>query len=282
MINGYSRDKGDHDMFREVRTNPFIFRWGVNTAGYRWARGRDGKLHLIPREQLGSGFRVRELSDGLFRRYAELKPTQDAIEDFAREYGGNLLSNYDFLGDLVVREDDTVTWATSLETWQTEIGQMKALVRLWDDIRHRRTTVLRNIISTSENGVGYCLGGRYVNLAHSDVLLTVPFRRFSHKDVVLPAQYALQKEINRRLEDPRSATVPRLAWTPDNHQRLIFVPRNFLAALWLQFAEAVTEQLRLRRCAECGEYFQVGPGASRSDRTTCGERCRQRRKRKVR
>jgi hypothetical protein len=268
-------------MVREIRTNPFIFRWAVNESGYKWAKGLvDKKPHLVSRTEQ-AGFRLRELKDGLFAEFAALSPTQDEIEHFAQEYGSNLVSTYDDLGDLVVREDYTATWGTSLEAWQSEISDMKALVRLWDDIRYRRLVALRKVIDWSDNGVGYKLCGRYINLAARDILLTVPLRRFVYNDVLLPAQYALQKEINRRLEAPRSATVPRLAWTPDNQQRLIFVPKNLLAAMWLQFAQAVTEELQLRACTECGKYFQVGPGANRADRKTCSERCRQRRKRKI-
>ena len=74
--------------------------------------------------------------------------------------------------------------------------------------------------------------------------------------------------------------VPRLAWTPDYHQRLIFVPSNLLAAMWLQFAQAVTGEFKLKRCEQCGEYFPVGPGGKRADAETCGDRCRQRKRRR--
>lgn len=273
-------------MFREVRTNPFVLRCQVHMAGYKWAKGKnDGKPHLVPREEPGLGIGLKEVPDGLFRQFAELEATESAIESFSREYGGNLFCKQDFLSivsDLVVREDQTATWGASMDAWQAAIQEMKALVELWDSIRNRSIAKLRKVIDWSDNGVGYRIAGLYVNLAATDALLTVPLRRFARNDVLLPAQYALQKEMNRRLEDPRTLTVPRLAWTPDNHQRIIFMPSNLLGALWLQFAQAVTEELQLRACVVCGNYFQVGPGANRSDRETCTDRCRQRKKRRPR
>jgi hypothetical protein len=57
------------------------------------------------------------------------------------------------------------------------------------------------------------------------------------------------------------------------------MPPNLLAAMWLQFAHAVTGEFQLQLCAGCGKYFQVGPGARRADATTCSDACRQRKKR---
>ena len=156
---------------------------------------------------------------------------------------------------------------------------MRALVDLWDQIKHRRLTNLRKIIELSDKGISYSICGRTVLLAHDEILLSAPMNRFAPKDVVLPARYALQKEINRRLRELQTLTVPQLAWTPDNHQRVIFRPSNLLAALWLQFAQAVTGEFQLKTCEGCGKYFQVGPGGKRADATTCSDACRQRKKR---
>lgn len=77
-----------------------------------------------------------------------------------------------------------------------------------------------------------------------------------------------------------NATIPELKWTPDTtesggyQQRIILRPQNLLAALWIQFARAVTEELQMRQCEFCGEYFQVGPGASREDAKYCKDVCR--------
>ena len=75
--------------------------------------------------------------------------------------------------------------------------------------------------------------------------------------------------------------IPELTWTRDTketlggyHQRIIFKPSNLVAAMWIQFAQAVTEELQMRRCDFCEEYFQVGPGAARDDARFCKDVCR--------
>lgn len=85
-------------------------------------------------------------------------------------------------------------------------------------------------------------------------------------------------EVNKRIAE--YVTTPRLAWTPDYGQRIIFEPSNLLAAMWNQFAQAITGDLRLKKCVVCGNYFQVGPGAKRADTITCGVACRQEESRK--
>jgi hypothetical protein len=221
---------------------------------------------------------VKEPPIGLFLAFAALKPTQKAITAFADEHG-DLFETYAGFGDSVLRDNGTATVGTSLTQWKRAIEDMHDLVTLWQQIKQRRLADLKTFVTRDDKGISYEIGGRYVMLAHADIALDIPMSRFAPKDVLLPAKYALQKEINRRLSDPVTFCVPQLAWTPDNHQRIIFRPNNLLAAMWLQFGQAVTEQFQLRVCEGCGEYFQVGPGGRRADAKTCGDTCRQRKNR---
>jgi hypothetical protein len=177
-----------------------------------------------------------------------------------------------------------VTFGESFGTWSQEIGDMRVLVALWDDVQGRKVEKLGKLIKWTKKEVGYVLETpkreSRVTLAHT-YLPENTFGPFSEKDVVLPARYALQREINVRLSD--HAAVPQLVWTsdvPKNHQRIIFRLPNLLSAMWLQFAQAVTGEFQLKECPECHTYFQIGPGARRSDSITCGDKCRQQKKRK--
>lgn len=174
---------------------------------------------------------------------------------------------------------------------------MGLLVRIWEDIKANRKAKLKGIIVWKhKDGVRY-------RTPFSDTWIAIRalnpklLDRFKPFDVLKPALYMLQAEINKRISDmsssDHSAIVPRLVWCPgpringvakpDHHQRLVFVPTNLLAAMWLQFAQAVTGEYPLRTCEGCGEVFQVGKGARRIDAKTCGEaRCRQRISRKKR
>ena len=266
-------------MIAKVRTDPFIFRGKVSESGYEWLKGADGKLRLVPRRVAGMGFRDHELGPALFLEFAKMPPTKEAIQQFATLHG-DLFDRYDQQQRLV-RSDGTVAHGASLQTWTQEIDDMRIVVGLWECVKYRQLSVLRKVIRWTAQEVGYVLKSsrrrRNITLAHAGIPET-GFARFSPKDVLLPARYALQREINARLED--RPPFPRLAWTSDNHQRIVISSPDLLTAMWLQFAYAVTEEFQLRECQECGKYFQVGPGGRRADSTTCSDACRVRKHRR--
>lgn len=265
-------------MIAPVKIDPFILRESVSEAGYEWLVGDDGRPRLVPRREPGVGFRRCEPHPGLFREFAALSPTRDAIAGFAGQYG-DIFNSY-ALEQGAARPDGTVAHGASFGTWTKEIGDMRVLLELWEHIQYRRIAPLKKIIKWTTKDVGYMIETPRrradVTLAHADIPGT-GFSRFSRKDVLLPAKCALQLEINKRIAE--HPTVPRLAWTPDYLQRLIFVPPNLLGAMWLQFAQAVTGELELYACDACGKFFQRGPGGRRADATTCSDACRQRKMR---
>jgi hypothetical protein len=261
-----------------TKHNPFAFRGTVSEAGYEWVKGRDGKHRLVPHHVPGIGFRPFEPQPGLFRDFTNLPSTRDAIRAFADQHG-DLFNRYQ-QQQSAARPDGTVTHGASFATWTQEIGDMRVLVDLWERIQKRQIAELKKVIKWTEKDVGYVIKTprreRNVTLAHADISET-GLDCFSPKDVVLPARCALQLEINVRLAE--YPTVPRLSWTPDYHQRIVFQPPNLLTAMWLQFAQAVTGEFQLKICEGCGKYFQVGPGGRRADATTCSDACRQRKRR---
>jgi len=268
-------------MIKEIHTNPFHVLATVNEAGYEWLKDDDGRLRLVPARIPGLGSSVREPYPGLFRDFAQLRTTSDAIRDFANQYG-DLFSRYS-LEQTAARKDGTIATGASLGTWAKEIGDMQTLVELWDQIQYCQTSAIKKIIRWTNKSVGYVVKTprrtSSVTLAHADIPGS-GFSRFERKDVLLPAKCALQMEINKRIAE--HPTVPRLSWTPDTpnrNQRLVFTPPNLLGAMWLQFAQAVTGEFELYACEWCGNFFQRGPGGRRADATTCSDACRQQKSR---
>jgi hypothetical protein len=263
-------------------TDTFSFLWYVEEEGYEWTKGADSEPRLLGRGGHGSRIQPYEplRNSGLFLEFAALKPSQKSLLKFAECYG-DLFDQYG-QEDLVLR-GTRIEGGAPLKVWKDEIADMHALVHLWEAITSRNIKALKTIITWNGNGVRYVIktpkGSRGVWLAHVK-LDKARLARFKPGDVLLPARYALQAEINKRVADPITLSVPRLVWTTDYHQRIIFTPSNLLAAMWLQFAQVVTGEYQLKRCEGCGKYFQAGPGGRRADALTCKDACRQRKRRR--
>ena len=257
----------------EVPDDPFVFLWTVSQSGYEWLDGVDGKRRLFPRHTPGLGIRRYAPEPGLFREFAALDPTRDAIRDFAGKYG-DLFDRWDIEHTLVRR--GRLVGGTSLDRWKIKIRNMRELVEIWDQIQEKRVPELRKIIVRSEEEICYVRDGTNITLARKG-----EWRRFAPRDVLLPAMCALQLEIYKRLSDTETPTlvVPRLTLTPDTHPWIVFQPCNLLAAMRMQFAQATTGAYRLQQCAGCDKYFPVGPGAKRGHSITCSAKCRKRKER---
>jgi hypothetical protein len=61
---------------------------------------------------------------------------------------------------------------------------------------------------------------------------------------------------------------------------LSFVPPNLAAALWVQFALAVTNSSEIKKCEECPTWFEVAPGEGRPEKKYCSDACSMRAYRK--
>ena len=56
---------------------------------------------------------------------------------------------------------------------------------------------------------------------------------------------------------------------------LSLVPSTLMAAMWIQFAQAVASGIQLRRCAVCPTWFVFGTGTGRRNSANyCSDRCR--------
>jgi hypothetical protein len=56
---------------------------------------------------------------------------------------------------------------------------------------------------------------------------------------------------------------------------LLFEAPTLLSALWLQFAIAISKQVRYRRCRGCNTFLTIHSDAYRTNRRTCSDACRQ-------
>jgi hypothetical protein len=270
------------------------FCWKVDAAGYEWKKAASSKLHLFARNVPGTGmliYKPMKKNPGLFRDFSELAGKEKILE-FAYQYGV-LFDRYsveDHITEKGTYHSVGAHYGIALARWEREIGDMRALIAIWDLITGSKIADLKRVITWKDGDVEYQIN---TPKRKRSAWLTLPgmAHRFTEGDVLLPAQDALQREINERLsgEIDRSSPegrlqriecVPQLTWTPDGYQQLTLAPPNLLGAMWLQFALVVAGAYQLKRCAACRKYFHVGKGVQkRADAITCSDACRQRKKR---
>jgi hypothetical protein len=272
----------------------FEFCWKVARAGYEWKNDSRSKPSLFACNVPGKGiliYKPMKKNPGLFRDFSELEGKKEILE-FANQYGllFDRYSGQDGREEKGSYQSVEAAFGIGLANWQHQIGDMRALVAIWDSVRASKIADLKHIITWRNGGVEYQIS---TPKRKCSAWLTLPgvAHRFTEGDVLVPAQDALQKEINARLSGEvdrisgegrlrRIECVPQLAWTPDGDQQLALTPLNLLGAMWLQFALVVAGAYQLRRCAACGKYFHVGKGVQRrADAKTCSDACRQRKKR---
>jgi hypothetical protein len=273
------------------RDNPFFLKWLVPAQGYEWVPGLDSQPRLVVRVSAdadpGSYVYAPLDDEKLFLKFAALKSNREGIRKFADEYG-NLWRTYP--SEIVKRKSGSYSneemHGYSLLAWKYEIESLRELVELWKNARAARTEQLKKTIAwDGTDTVKYKLHDSWFVLANAN-LNQILLERCKPPNLVKPAMYLLQSQINNRLESMKRQIIPRLVWCPgrringiarpDDHLRVIFQPKDLLAAIWLQFAQAITEEYRLHKCEGCGEMFQVGKGARRSHTVTCSSKCRKR------
>jgi hypothetical protein len=265
-------------MIKPFNNDPFGFYCYVEEEGYEWTKARaDSEPRLIGRGDFQSRTIVGKLPRGVFLEFADLSPTQESIQKFAARYG-NLFDRHDVIDTEELR--GRILGGSTFKKWKEAIDDMGCLVRLWEAIKKQNKKELRKAITWNSKGVRYTIQNRGVWLTHA---FSPDPIKFKPGDPIMPARYALQAELNRRIADPENVTVPRLVWTREDkgagdeekYQRIVFTPPSLLAAMWLQFAQTLTGKSELKVCKGCKRHFLAGPGGRRANAETCRDACRQ-------
>ncbi len=190
----------------------------------------------------------------LCRNFATTSCTKKGIVTFADQYGllGGAATQHIALPDIEKAADTGV--GELLTTWQREMAAMRESIVLWDMISQGDADGLRKHMRT------------ITRLFHKKIL-----ERFKPGDLIQPAVYYLQHIVNERLKDCVRA---KLLWNPERKVRLYLVPDSLLAAMWVQFAQSISEERQHRACRQCGTWFEVFPPLTRKSRGFCSGTCR--------
>ena len=287
----------------------------VAGMGYRWmnlacADGPEVRSfflttgHTQPQEILHPKTRFYDPVEesGLFHSLSELDSTQDAIRQFANQYGlltagfGPSTPISEGLGvraaGQFVSIPDPIPGAAfgsgygeTLEVWQREISLMSEAVDLWKRIRlhHVDISALRNrFVWTRKARAGSRPTLRY--FPHGDNTKSPPLhweqslggrRPLEFGDVISPALNRLEWLLHQKLS---FSVTPWIHWgDPRGPAKLTLRPSGLSEALWLQLAQAIAGEKTYRRCiCGCGRYFETTPGTARSTRKWATNACKQR------
>lgn len=263
----------------------FHFVWEVPEDGFRFETTKEvledeEDIFLVHPAPIGTPYRLKrymplEEFTGLFKIFAKTKLDHDGVLEFANKYGtltrGSHIRPPSGSGPVLAGEP--------LRLWYDHIDRVKRLLDLWCMLRKEDTAALKKHIKWSNGRVDYQSyvgekpprGQSYqvARIASEEVYPHI-FERFERGNVILPAWYHLQREMNKNLQEQVS---PRLLWHEED-LRLFFWPKDLLGAIWLQFAQAVSGNRKYRSCAECGTVFELSPQSARRNRIYCSDSCK--------
>ena len=285
----------------------FGFEWDRAVRGYEWFEIESDK-DFFPLLEPGDEwllktkdggretYRPLEEFTGLYRTFAELSPEKQPVLDFANKSGylGTTATWHpsQFAPEVEDGSVDPVIGET-LSEWTTHILTMRDAVEVWDLVTSKDRQGLLDIERKRHLFTAVpphrSREMPLMELPHEEE--TLADLRHLHDDPrnhYLPGHRPLDPEhvfIGRILETAKSfltrevnehlveqVVTPRLESDDRDQARFYVVPRNLFGAMWLQFAEAIGQQKRYRRCQLCATQFEISRG--RSDRQFCTTACK--------
>jgi hypothetical protein len=244
-----------------------------------------------------------QIEPDLYLKFSSLKATQDLIKKFAADFG--------LLG---LREEEGRVYPSSgkqcacelQSAWQNQIVALDEAVELWRMIRDARDGngaelgqyvrwsddltsveyVFKNL-PTFETHLGKMHGGSII--AHHLEPKSQLWNMFHQDPIIAPATYRLRDLVGRHggisamIDWDLSTVKPSKKGTSAPHLDpdslgIVFYPENLIAALWLQFAEAIAARRRIRRCLACRRWMSISASGDglRAERRSCEAKCRTR------
>jgi hypothetical protein len=263
------------DAFMPYELSRFV--WPVSKKGYSWLNAENGDVYLRDWGYYSDHTHYLPLEvSGLYRAFAETHMTYVGVWSFVQRYG--------LLGGFAHH----MAYDEPFKIWLREILRMRQAVLLWDAATARDMATLKRYIKwDGANAVWYRhpvsripkfardmpeLFETLISRKGSETYWEDPFQSLTPGDLIKPALFYVQNEVNASLE---RTVVPSLLWDP-NHlaMKLRLSPGTLLGCLWLQFADSIDNNTLYRECLHCGTPFAVGPGTARMTKLFCSNACR--------
>jgi hypothetical protein len=277
----------------------FEFLWEVTRHGYQWVsargvgwkepgRGAEPVRVLIEAptgsREVGRVYDPLEECPALFRDFAALPVTEEAILDFANRFGSLELHNRFEVPHPNVPDDPetvSVVYGDELRRWREQIDTMRVAVELWDATRTGDRGRLTERIRWGTDAYGgprvsyhdAMTGPAGVLIAsstfHPDLLA-----RWRENEPIRPARAYLRRIVNKASDGCASPRLLEDLKSGADDWKL--VPSSLLGSLWLQLGEAIGRNKKHRECSVCKRWFEIKEHGGRKDKQFCGPNCRTR------
>jgi hypothetical protein len=176
----------------------------------------------------------------------------------------------------------------SLSDWRWAITRLRIGIDLWEGVTKKKTKLLEKYLHPKGGDVAFLYELPGAGIPNMEWLDPSHQRQFAPGDLFLPAWYALQDLINKELVKgispqvlwyaKRPTKAPAKPGDPKESPRTIRdVPRNLLAACWLQFAQTFEGDRVHSQCEApgCKNFFETKSAAGkRTDSKYCSPTCR--------
>lgn len=221
---------------------------------------------IIQKEKVDTMATIEPLTESpaLFAEFAGLDYNDAAaIIAFANHHGPLLPPNWrSYVGEkLAIWQNEIAIMKEAFELWQWAInGDTEKLARVITIKKHETPLKLTNsatLVGTEISRISGNGGKHYLNCDDSFL------RRLTPGDLVLPAKALVQAAINDYLsrlpfnwifEPPVMA---QLLFNDHSELEQCLIPTALLAAMWLQFAQHVSGEKKIRRCEICNQWADV-------------------------
>ena len=245
---------------------------------------------------------------GLFKTFAGLAIDESSINSFANQYGW--LGSHEPLGpesDLNfpvwkafssnVSPSELRLWkklpmhqpnsplvsGETLPGWCREIVQLRHAIALEEWSQRGQSSYLTEFIRWCHGvpGIGVQIS-RWIEYRGPGVGEKSPATltlldldaEFADGDLIEPAQEVVRRLINDKLEE--HGVLPQLLWdrrSRDHNRRIKVVPKNLIAAIWVQFALAIEGNRQYRQCDQCCKWYEIS-AEKREGARFCTDACR--------
>jgi hypothetical protein len=274
--------------------------WEIPGGGHRWIQAEtvlpddEGNRHvgpfLVEAETSTAESPRPETHPALFHLFAEVAPEQEGILAFADRHGTIVGARREIRP--LARSQATL--GVPLDAWRCDISAMQRLIALWGLIRRGDEAALARYFSQptqaatgatvhfsshpkagkggASSALGFLREREEISFTDAEPELA---ERVRQGDVLLPAQRYLQAQLAHFFLHREVALRLDMGWDDRRRRpRLVAEYTSMDAAVWGQFASAVSEDRSFAQCRECATWFEVAPDAARTNRRFCSNSCR--------